>query len=129
MIDSEQIKAFRVDRIEGIAVTSTPFVPRYALELSGSGPISALDSDQEEASDMIWEIIATMQHRVLGQLLPALPTLQHALAPIANGRVAAQLAAHERVREVSRIKGRIAIHPVLPVDILASYVLLHRPNA
>ena len=39
--DSEQIKAFRVDRIEGIAVTSTPFVPRYAVELSGAGPISA----------------------------------------------------------------------------------------
>jgi hypothetical protein len=39
--DSEQIKAFRVDRIDGIHVTNTPFVPRYAVELSGSGPISA----------------------------------------------------------------------------------------
>ncbi len=39
--DSEQIKAFRADRIEGIDVTNTPFVPRYAVELSGTGPISA----------------------------------------------------------------------------------------
>lgn len=39
--DSEQIKAFRVNRIEGIAVTNTPFVPRYVVELSGAGPISA----------------------------------------------------------------------------------------
>jgi len=29
------------DRIEGIAVTNTPFVPRYVVELSGAGPISA----------------------------------------------------------------------------------------
>jgi len=39
--DSDQIKAFRVDRIEGIDVTNTPFIPRYAVELSGMGPISA----------------------------------------------------------------------------------------
>ena len=39
--DSDQIKAFRVDRIEGITITNVPFVPRYAVELSGSGPISA----------------------------------------------------------------------------------------
>ena len=39
--DSAQIKAFRVDRIEGIEVTNTPFVPRYVVELSGAGPISA----------------------------------------------------------------------------------------
>jgi hypothetical protein len=39
--DAEQIKAFRVDRIEGIDVTNTPFVPRYVVELSGAGPLSA----------------------------------------------------------------------------------------
>lgn len=38
--DSAQIKAFRVDRIEGIEVTNTPFVPRYVVELSGGGPIA-----------------------------------------------------------------------------------------
>ena len=39
--DSDQVKAFRVDRIEGIDVTNTPFVPRYAVELSETGPIQA----------------------------------------------------------------------------------------
>ena len=39
--DSAQIKAFRVDRIEAIDITNTSFVPRYAVELSGAGPISA----------------------------------------------------------------------------------------
>jgi len=38
--DSEQIKAFRVDRIQGIEVSGTPFVPRYAVELSGVRSIS-----------------------------------------------------------------------------------------
>jgi hypothetical protein len=62
----------------------------------------------------------------LGLLLPALPKLQIALVPIAHERAAAQLAAHERVREASRIRGRVTIQPVLPVDILGAYVLLPR---
>jgi superfamily II DNA or RNA helicase len=60
----------------------------------------------------------------LGLLLPALPKFQQALAPVAQERAAAQLAAHERVREASRVKGRVTIQPVLPVDILGAYVLL-----
>ncbi len=39
--DSAQITAFRVDRIEAIDITNISFVPRYAVELSGAGPISA----------------------------------------------------------------------------------------
>ena len=48
------------------------------------------------------------------------------LSIIAGERAAAQLVAHERVREISRTKGRITIQPVLPVDILGAYVLLPR---
>jgi hypothetical protein len=39
-------------------------------------------------------------------------------------RAAAQLAAHERVREAARTRGRVTVQPVLPVDILGAYVLL-----
>lgn len=53
-----------------------------------------------------------------------LPALQQALAVIAKSRAAEQLAAHERVREATRARGRITIEPVLPVDILGAYVLL-----
>ena len=35
-----------------------------------------------------------------------------------------QLQAHERVRQATRARGRIAIYPVLPVDVLGAYVLL-----
>ncbi len=60
----------------------------------------------------------------LGLLLPALPKLQQALVAVASKRSDAQLAAHERVRESARIRGRLAIQPVLPVDILGAYILL-----
>ena len=62
----------------------------------------------------------------LGLLLLSLPKLQGALAPVASERASAQLAAHERVREAARTKGRVSIQPVLPVDILGAYVLLPR---
>jgi hypothetical protein len=64
----------------------------------------------------------------VGLLLSALPKFQHTLEPIAKERAVAQLTAHERVREAARTKGRITIHPVLPVDILGAYVLLPRLN-
>lgn len=73
-------------------------------------------------------LIQTAINQQLGLLLPSLEKLQRALATVAGDRAAGQLAAHERVREASRIKGRVAIHPVLPVDILGSYVLLPMPN-
>lgn len=53
-----------------------------------------------------------------------LPALQQALAVIATSRAADQLAAHERVREATKARGRVTIEPVLPVDILGAYVLL-----
>ena len=34
-------RSYRVDRIQGATVTKEPFVPRYAIELTPSGPISA----------------------------------------------------------------------------------------
>jgi hypothetical protein len=64
----------------------------------------------------------------IDQQLETLPALQQALEPVAVDRASAQLAAHERVREAVRTKGRVAVHPVLPVDILGAYVLLPRLN-
>lgn len=64
----------------------------------------------------------------LDLLLPALPKLRDALGALAAQRAAAQLAAHERVREAARTRGRVRIEPVLPVDILGAYVLLPSPS-
>jgi len=73
-------------------------------------------------------LIQTAIDQQLGLLLPALSKLQHALGALAKERAAAQLAAHERVREASRTKGRVSIQPVLPADILGAYVLLPMPG-
>jgi superfamily II DNA or RNA helicase len=69
-------------------------------------------------------LIATAIDQQLGLLLQALPKFQEALQSVAEARAAAQLAAHERVREAMRTRGRVSIQPVLPVDILGAYVLL-----
>jgi superfamily II DNA or RNA helicase len=71
-------------------------------------------------------LVATAIEQQIGVLLAALPKLQQPLETMARERSAAQLAAHDRVREAARTKGRITITPVLPVDILGAYVLLPR---
>jgi superfamily II DNA or RNA helicase len=73
-------------------------------------------------------LVPTAIDQQLGLLLTALPILLLALEPIAVERATLQLAAHERVREAARTKGRVTIQPVLPVDILGAYVLLPRLN-
>jgi superfamily II DNA or RNA helicase len=73
-------------------------------------------------------LIQTAIDQQLGLLLPALAKFQHALASVAKERSAAQLVAHERVREASRAKGRVTIQPVLPADVLGAYVLLPMPS-
>ena len=60
----------------------------------------------------------------LSWLLPSLPVFQRSLAAMATERANAQLAAHERVREASRAKGRVTVRPLTPVDVLGAYVLL-----
>ncbi len=72
-------------------------------------------------------LIQTAMDQQLSLLLPTLPKLQQLLAAVAEERAAAQLTAHERVREASRTKGRVTIRPVLPVDILGAYVVLPKP--
>ncbi|MCX6354166.1 MAG: hypothetical protein NTZ78_04585 [Candidatus Aureabacteria bacterium] len=71
-------------------------------------------------------IIKTAIDQQVGLLVEALNSIQQALEAVAGERAAAQLRAHERVRDAARTKGRITIEPVLPVDILGAYILLPR---
>ena len=49
--DNGQARSYRVDRIESATPTRTPFVPRYAIELTESGPLSVPDTaDRSSAS-------------------------------------------------------------------------------
>ena len=73
-------------------------------------------------------LLQTAIDQQLGVLLPSLSTFQVSLESVATERANAQLDAHRRVRTATRTRGRIAVEPVLPVDILAAYVLLPRLN-
>ena len=39
--ESGEHRAYRLDKIETVLVSQTPFVPKYAIELTQSGPIAA----------------------------------------------------------------------------------------
>ena len=69
-------------------------------------------------------LINTAIEQQLALLEAALPKLRQALEPVARQRAAAQLEAHDRVREAARTKGKVTVAPVLPVDVLGAYVLL-----
>jgi len=69
-------------------------------------------------------LLPTAMDQQVKLLREDLPRLRQSLEPVARERAAAQLAAHERVRESLKAKGRVSVKPVLPVDILGAYVLL-----
>ena len=71
-------------------------------------------------------LLPTALEQQLDLTLPALARLRAALEPVARERAEAQREAHERVRAATRTKGRVAVEPVLPVDLLGVYVLLPR---
>ena len=121
---------------------------RYHLKISGIGsetilceeiiPLAATGTgenvswlDSEKGDQLLQarpeqNLVSTAIQQQVGLLVRSLPVLQKSLEPIASQRAAAQLEAHERVREASKTKGRVSIEPVLPVDILGAYVLLPR---
>ena len=51
--DSGEHRSYRVDRMQGATVTSQVFNPRYAVELTSTGPLkcAAFDSDAKNATD------------------------------------------------------------------------------
>jgi superfamily II DNA or RNA helicase len=107
------------EEIVPLACTGSPEAPRWLSPEEGEALLVATPERN---------LIQTAIDQQLALLMPSLPKFQHSLATIAVERAAVQLAAHDRVREVSCVKGRVTIRPVLPVDILGAYVVLPRLN-
>jgi hypothetical protein len=82
--------------------------------------LSAEDSERLLAARPGRNLIPSAIEQQIGLLLASLPKLQAAWSPVASKRAAAQLAAHERVREAARARGRVTLQPVLPVDFLGA---------
>ncbi|MBM4300231.1 MAG: DEAD/DEAH box helicase [Deltaproteobacteria bacterium] len=109
-----------------------PILCEEIIPLACSGPADAPQWLTPEEGERLLQarpernLVRTAVDQQLSLLLPALPKMQQALEVVATERSTVQLAAHERVRESARLKGRVTIQPVLPVDILGAYVLLPR---
>ena len=127
-------------RANGDTILCEEIVP-----LACTGPSEAphwLSSEEGEgllAAEPERNLLPTAVEQQLDLLLPALPVFQAALASVADKRAEARHATHERVRTASRARaargasrsrGRIAVEPALPVDVLGAWVLLPvRPSA
>jgi len=116
-INSADAETILVEEIVPLACTGSPDAPAWVTPEEGERLLFARPEQN---------LVATAIEQQIGILLAALPKLETALELVASKRAAAQLTAHERVREAARTKGRVTIQPILPVDILGAYVLLPR---
>lgn len=105
------------EEIVPLACTGPAAAPQW---LDAASSERLLDAQPER------NLIPTAIEQQTRLILESLPAYRDALAPVAAERAAAQLAAHERVRQATRAPGRVTIQPVLPVDILGAYVILPR---
>lgn len=115
----------RIAGAEGETILCEEIVP-LAFTGAADAPqwLTAEDGERLLAARPGRNLIPSAIEQQIGLLLVSLPKLQAALTPVASERAAAQLAAHERVREAARARGRVTIQPVLPVDVLGAYLLL-----
>jgi len=116
-ISSADAETLLAEEIVPLACTGSPDAPVWTTPEEGERLLSA----QPDRN-----LIPTAIEQQIALLLSVLPRFQMALEPIAHERAASQLAAHERVRDAARLRGRVTIQPIIPVDILGAYVLLPR---
>ena len=119
----------RIGGAEGETILCEEIVP-LACTGSAAAPewLSPDESERLMAARPETNLLQTAIDQQLGVLLPSLSSFQVSLESVATERANAQLDAHRRVRTATRTRGRIAVEPVLPVDILAAYALLPRLN-
>jgi superfamily II DNA or RNA helicase len=107
------------EEIVPLACTGPASEPRWLTSIDGERLLGAVPNRN---------LIPTAIDQQMDLLLASLPKLQEALAHIATSRAQQQLAAHERVRDAARTRGRVTVQAILPVDILGAYVLLPMLN-
>jgi hypothetical protein len=76
------------------------------------------------AAPVTGDLAPAARTRVLDEVLAALPSHRPVLEALAAGQAEALLADHRRVREAARATGRYDVTALLPVDVVATYVLL-----
>lgn len=103
------------EEIRVLAFTGSPDDPHW---LDDDAVTSVLDS---QPTGNLPPALVTQQ---LDALIKKLPVFTPQLNTIAHQRADLLLDAHSRVRQSAKMKGKVNVSPVLPVDILGSYILL-----
>jgi hypothetical protein len=70
------------------------------------------------------ELASAARERFVAEALAALPQHETALQTLAAERAELLLADHRRVRDAARARGDYQVRALLPVDVIAAYVLL-----
>lgn len=107
-----------------------PLLAEEILPLAFAGSVDAPQVlDQEAVASLLTATpIGNLTDSLVRQQLDQLPPLFKAVRPMldasAERRAQELLAAHTRVRSASRVTGQVSVEPVLPVDILGSFIYL-----
>jgi predicted nucleotidyltransferase component of viral defense system len=65
--DAQQHRSYRVDRIRGAGVTNRSFVPRYAVELTPTGPLTTPAAASRASASPAWQQPASRRVRSTAQ--------------------------------------------------------------
>ena len=115
MLSKQKNRPLMAEEIIPLAFTGTPDAP---VILEADAIASLLSASP----------IGSLTDSLVRQQLELLPGLFTAVRPMLDAtavrRAQELLAAHTRVRSASRITGQVTVQPVLPVDILGSFIYL-----
>ncbi|MCK6502710.1 DEAD/DEAH box helicase [Myxococcota bacterium] len=109
--------------------TAVPLLVEEAAALAWAGADGHPLGEGDDALNLLrappaGDLPPLVRDRMLDQALGELEGRREALEGFATRRAQALLADHERVRESARAAGRYEVHPLLPPDVIALYVLL-----
>jgi superfamily II DNA or RNA helicase len=103
------------EEIRALAFTGTPEQPNWLDEKDADELLQAKPSANVPPSLVTAQVTHLVSH--------AAPLEPH-LAKLAKHRAELLLDAHTRVRKSAKMKGRVAVEPVLPPDLLGCFILL-----
>ena len=112
------------------ARSSNPLLAEEICPLAFTGSmdqpkwLSDSDANQLLAAAPSGNLIDSLVKQQLEQLITNLANFSKTLNETANNRADALLTAHTRVRQASRVTGKVSVEPVLPVDVLGCYIYL-----
>jgi hypothetical protein len=73
-VETEEVRAYRVDRVQSIKVTTRVFRPRYRIEFSSTGGIHAIPTERKSGSSSFAGYgLAGRPHKSIGRIKTANP--------------------------------------------------------